>query len=180
MWIFCQIWVKNIFFLVYSLFFLPFNKVFPGCMFLILTESYLAVFSFIHCTLVSRLRTFCLPSPISQRFSPIFFPKSFYFYILCLHYPFKVNFNLISRCFVLFCFVCFLGPHPGHMEVSRLVVQMELQLPAYATATATRDLSHGCDPHHSNASFLTHWARPGIEPVTLWFLDSLPLRHGGN
>ena len=29
----------------------------------------------------------------------------------------------------------FLGPHPQHMEVPRLGVQLELQLPAYATAT---------------------------------------------
>ena len=30
----------------------------------------------------------------------------------------------------------FLGPHPRHMEVPRLGVESELQLPAYATATA--------------------------------------------
>ena len=35
----------------------------------------------------------------------------------------------------------FLGLHLWHMEVPRLGVQSELQLPAYATATATRDLS---------------------------------------
>ena len=48
-------------------------------------------------------------------------------------------------CFVLFCF-SFLGPHLSHMEVSRLGVQSELQLLAYATATS--DLSQVCDPHH--------------------------------
>ena len=47
----------------------------------------------------------------------------------------------------LYLFV-FLGPHPQHMEVPRLGVQLELQLPAYARATATRDLSHICDLHH--------------------------------
>ena len=31
--------------------------------------------------------------------------------------------------------------HPGHMEVPRRGVESELQLPAYITATATRDLS---------------------------------------
>ena len=35
-----------------------------------------------------------------------------------------------------------------HKEVPRLGVQSELQLPAYATATATRDLSCICDLHH--------------------------------
>ena len=36
------------------------------------------------------------------------------------------------------------------MEVPRLGVKSELQLPAYATATATRDPSHICDLHHSS------------------------------
>ena len=44
----------------------------------------------------------------------------------------------------------FLGPHPCHMEVPRLGVKTELQLPAYATATATPDQSCICDLHHSS------------------------------
>ena len=44
----------------------------------------------------------------------------------------------------------FLGPHPRHLEVPRLGVQLELQLPASATATATSDLSRVCDLHHSS------------------------------
>ena len=36
------------------------------------------------------------------------------------------------------------------MEVPRLMVQSELQLPAYATATATWDPSYICDLHHSS------------------------------
>ena len=42
----------------------------------------------------------------------------------------------------------FLGPH--HMEVPRLGIESELQLPAYTTATAMWDLSHVCDLHHSS------------------------------
>ena len=38
--------------------------------------------------------------------------------------------------FLFFFFFFFLGPYPRHMEVPRLGVQSELQLPAYATATA--------------------------------------------
>ena len=40
----------------------------------------------------------------------------------------------------------------SHMEVLRLGVESEFQLPAYATATATamRDLSHVCDLHHNS------------------------------
>ena len=41
-----------------------------------------------------------------------------------------------------------LGPHRRHMEVSRLGVQSELLLPAYATATP--DPSLVCDLHHSS------------------------------
>ena len=51
--------------------------------------------------------------------------------------------------FVCLSFV-FLGPHPCHMEVRRLGVSSELLLQAYTTATATADLSHVCDLHHSS------------------------------
>ena len=40
--------------------------------------------------------------------------------------------------------------HPWHMEVPRLGGELELQLPAYATATATWDLSSVYDLHHSS------------------------------
>ena len=36
------------------------------------------------------------------------------------------------------------------MEVPRLEVESELHLLAYTTATATWDLSHVCDLHHSS------------------------------
>ena len=52
-----------------------------------------------------------------------------------------------------------LGPHPQHMEVPRLEIKLELQLPAYMTATPMPDLSHICDLHHSShgsAASLTH------------------------
>ena len=42
----------------------------------------------------------------------------------------------------LHTFFFFLRWHLWHMEVPRLGVKSELQLPAYTTATATRDLSH--------------------------------------
>ena len=37
-----------------------------------------------------------------------------------------------------------------HMEVPRLGVELELQLLAYATATATWDRSRVCNLHHSS------------------------------
>ena len=50
----------------------------------------------------------------------------------------------------IFLFFVFLGPHPQHMEISRLGVQSELQLPAYITAIVTQDLSRVCNLHHSS------------------------------
>ena len=49
--------------------------------------------------------------------------------------------------FFLLSFV-FLGPYPWHMEVPRLGVQSELQLPT--CTTATRNPSCLCDLHHSS------------------------------
>ena len=48
----------------------------------------------------------------------------------------------------------FLGPHLRDMEVPRLEVELELYLPAHTRATATRDLSHVYDLHHSSQQ---HW-----------------------
>ena len=42
------------------------------------------------------------------------------------------------------------------MEVPRLGVKLELQLQAYATATAMWDLSLVCDLHHGNDESPTH------------------------
>ena len=49
-----------------------------------------------------------------------------------------------------FSFLVFLGPHLRHMEVPRLGVTSELQLPVYITATATRDPRLICHLHHSS------------------------------
>ena len=53
------------------------------------------------------------------------------------------------------------------MQVSRLGVETELQLPAYTTATATRDpaVSMTYTTADGNTRSLTHRARPGIEPT---------------
>ena len=47
-----------------------------------------------------------------------------------------------------FLFFGFLGLHV--VEGPRLGVELKLQLPAYGTVTATPDLSHICDLHHSS------------------------------
>ena len=50
----------------------------------------------------------------------------------------------------LFFHFCLLRPYLLHMEVPRLGVQSELQLPAYTTATAMPELNRVCDLHHSS------------------------------
>ena len=52
-------------------------------------------------------------------------------------------------CFGLLVCFCFLGPHLRCMEIPRLRIESEPQLPAIATATTTQDLSCTCDLHHS-------------------------------
>ena len=55
-------------------------------------------------------------------------------------------------CFIclLLLFFCFLGPQAWYMEVPRLGVELELQLPVYAIATARPDPSRFCGRHHSS------------------------------
>ena len=55
------------------------------------------------------------------------------------------------------------------MEVPRLGVESELQLPATATATATWDPSHVYDLHRSSWQHQI-LKRSGIEPATSWIL----------
>ena len=65
------------------------------------------------------------------------------------------------------------GVHLYPMDIPRLGVELEMQLPNYTTATAMPDLSCICNLHHSsrqNARSLTHWERPGIEPASWWIL----------
>ena len=70
---------------------------------------------------------------------------------VCLEEKFWVFFLFVC----LFVF-CFLGPHLRHMEFPRLGVQLDLQLPAYVTATTTSDPSrvstyiyHGSRQHRN-------------------------------
>jgi len=52
--------------------------------------------------------------------------------------------------YVFLNFFVILGPHPWHMEVPRLGVELDLQLPSYAIATATLDSRQVFDLHHSS------------------------------
>ena len=59
-----------------------------------------------------------------------------------------------GRASLFFLSFVILGLHPWHMEVPRIGVKSELQLPAYVTATAMLDPSCVCDLHHRS---LQHW-----------------------
>ena len=77
--------------------------------------------------------------------------------------------HLFMRLFAFFFFS--LGLCPWHMEVPKLGVQSELQLPAYVTATAAPDPSQVFDLHHSSQQHrILNLLRPGIEPTASWLL----------
>ena len=52
--------------------------------------------------------------------------------------------------YILFYYLFILWLHLPHMEVPRLDVEYELQLPAYTTGIAMQDLSRICNLHHSS------------------------------
>ena len=86
------------------------------------------------------------------------------------------------------------------MEIPRLGVQSELQLPAYTTATATPDPSHVCDLHHCSqqcrilnplskarnwicilidtSQICFHWAMTGTPRVSFNKKSKLPIFQG--
>ena len=93
----------------------------------------------------------------------------------CLVRPFNCHqtnkWEILSQCsFYLFNF--FLGPHPWHIEVPILGVELELQLPAYATATEMPDLSHVCDLHHSSWQLRVLNPLSGTSDRTLILMDT--------
>ena len=59
------------------------------------------------------------------------------------------SFKVIVEGWFVFLIFVFLWLYLQHMEVPRLGVKSELQLPAYATATAMPDPSCICNPHCS-------------------------------
>ena len=74
--------------------------------------------------------------------------------------PSLFNWNLIYSPPAFSFFFTFLRPLPGHTEVPRLGVELELQLLACTTAAATQYLSHICNLHHSS------WQRWILNPLS--------------
>ena len=71
--------------------------------------------------------------------------------LLCYNQVHSYKSSSQRACLAHFFFLSFvfLGLHPWHMVLPRLGIQSELNLLAYATATATLNLSHICDLHCS-------------------------------
>ena len=85
--------------------------------------------------------------------SPIFYsehlPTTFTLTLVILMWKVETVFLGVFF-FVVFCFLFSLfRPHLWHIDVPRLGVESELRLLTAAAATATRDLSHFCNLHHS-------------------------------
>ena len=70
------------------------------------------------------------------------------------------------------------------MEVPRLGVESELQLPAYTTATVIRDLSHVCGLHHNSQQrwILNPLSKARNQTCVLMDISWVPnpLNHNGN
>ena len=89
---------------------------------------------------------------------------------------------------LFFCLFAFSKASPTAYGGSRVAVESELQLPAYTTATVTRDPRQVCDLHstaHANAGSKPHLqpipqltAMPGPEPTERG-QGSNPSPHGG-
>ena len=58
------------------------------------------------------------------------------------------------------------------MEIPRLGVESELQLPAYATATGMPDLCHICDLHHSSWKHRIHNPQSEAKDQTHVLMDT--------
>ena len=67
--------------------------------------------------------------------------------------------TILTSTFIIKVFFFFLGLHMQHMEAPKLGAMLELQLPAYTTATATQDPSSVCDLYHSS------WQRQILDPL---------------
>ena len=92
-----------------------------------------------------------------------------------IEFSVSVVFILSTFLLLFVCLFYFLGTYLGHMEILRLGVQSELQLPAASlchSPTAIWDLSHFCDLHHSSwqCQITNPLSKPGIEPASSWLL----------
>ena len=85
-------------------------------------------------------------------------------------------------CFFFFSFFPFLRLYLQHLEVPRLGVKFELQLLAYAIATATSVPSHVCNLCHSSWQCLNPLSETRDQTHLLMDTSQIlnPLNHDGN
>ena len=88
---------------------------------------------------------FCIFSYFSN-----FFKFSYYFSVIFFLHGFYFLFYLCIYLLTLFIHLFILQLHVWHMEVPKLGVEWQLELPACATATAMWDPSRICNLHHSS------------------------------
>ena len=69
-----------------------------------------------------------------------------------------------------------LGLCVRHMQVSRLGVKMELQLPVYATGTAMLDPSHVCNLYHNSRQHQIHNLLREARDPTCGLMDASQIR----
>ena len=62
----------------------------------------------------------------------------------------EMNIKTTMKMPFIYSFICFLRLHLWHTQVPKLGVESELQLLAYAIATAMQDLSRICNLHYSS------------------------------
>ena len=78
----------------------------------------------------------------------------------------------------------FLGLHPWHMEVPRIGVESELQLPDYTPAIATQDPNHICDLYYTSlqCQILNPLIEARDQTCILMDINQVlnPLSHNGN
>ena len=92
-------------------------------------------------------------------------------------------FRLYSIYINIHTYFVFLGLYPQHIEVPRVRVKLELQLPACATATAMPNLSRICDLHCSSQCQILNplsKARDGTRIPGYYVGFFNPLSHSGN
>ena len=75
-----------------------------------------------------------------------------------------------------FLSLIFLGPHPRHMEVPRLGVELEHQLLTYTTATAMPDMSCVCNLYHSSRQCQILNQLSKVRDRTCVFMDASQIR----
>ena len=124
---------------------------------------------------------------MSKNVLPMFSSRSFivsgFMFRPLFHFEFIFVYG-VRECFNFIYLFFFLGLHLQHMEFPQLGVELELQLPAYTTATAMPDPSHICDLCSSlwqhqilnPGSKTRDWTCTLMD--TSWVLN--PLSHNGN